>query len=86
MKNSAKSYKWSSKAKVLAIELQRELSINNKNWHIHKKDSERRAAELISSSIVQLLSGGKVIEIEALINQSLLWLKEEIKDPGCPDH
>ena len=78
--------KWPFKAKESAIELHSTLKLDNNNWHQLKGDSERRAAELISGAMVQLISGGKSSEIEALLNQSLKWIKQEVKDPGCPHH
>jgi len=26
------------------------------------------------------------VEIETLLNQAILWLKEEVKDTGCKGH
>ena len=78
--------KWPLNAKEAAIELHSQLKLDNNNWHQLKGDSERRAAELISGAMVQLISGGKSSEIEALLNQSLKWIKQEVKDPVCPHH
>ncbi len=77
---------WSTKVIDLAIELHAELSLNNKNWHQLKSNHERRAAELIASALIQLIRGGKSSDVEVLLEQSILWLKREIKDPGCPNH
>ena len=78
--------KWPKKSKPLAIELHRQLSLNNNNWHQLKNDSDRRAAELLAGAMVQLLSNGNSSDVNELINQSLRWLKREIKAPRCPDH
>ena len=50
------------------------------------EDSDRRAAELLSGALVQLISAGKRSDVEDLINQSMRWIKQEIKAPGCPQH
>ena len=75
---------WPDLAKQLATELHAELSLNNKNWHQLKSVSDRRAAELIAASLVQLIGGGETSDVQALLDQGMLWLKGEIKDPGCP--
>ncbi len=77
---------WPTKAVDLSLEIHAKLSLNDKNWHQLKSNHERRAAELIASALVQLIRGGKSSDIEALLEQSILWLKREIKDPGCPNH
>jgi len=78
------SSKWPNKAKEAAIGLHSQLKLDDTNWHKLKADSERRSAELLSGAMVQLLSGGSHSEITELINQSLKWLKKEIKAPSCP--
>ena len=78
--------KWPRKTKDLAIDLHTELTITNTNWHQFKSDPERRAAELLSGAMVQILSDGNKSDIAALINQSLRWINGEAKDPGCPRH
>ena len=78
--------KWPLKAKEAAIELHSQLKLDNNNWHQLKGDSERRAAELLSGAMIQLISGGNQSEVIELLNQSLKWVKKEIKDPGCPKH
>ena len=78
--------KWPDKAKPLAIELHEQLSLNNKNWHQLKNDSDRRAAELLAGAMVQLLSNGSSSDVNELVTQSLRWLKREIKAPRCADH
>ena len=77
---------WSPESIELADKLHRELSIDHNNWHRLKGNHERRAAELISASLVQLINGGSYIEVEELNLQGLKWLKNEIKDPGCSRH
>ncbi|WP_320674462.1 DUF6439 family protein [Prochlorococcus sp. MIT 1341] len=76
--------KWSTKTKDLAKELHSELTLNHKNWHQLKSDSDCRAAELLSGALLQLLQQGKRSDVEALSIQAIKWLKGELKDPGCP--
>tara|TARA_Y100001968_G_scaffold270073_1_gene261112 strand:- start:63 stop:317 length:255 start_codon:yes stop_codon:yes gene_type:complete len=77
---------WSEKAKLLAKELHNEISLDNYNWHQFRGNKKRRSAELIISAISQLINDGDEIEIENLLKQALLWIKEEVKDTGCKDH
>ena len=85
MNNNKKSI-WSKKAKLLAKELHNELSIDNYNWHQFRGNKQRRSAELIISSLSQLINDGDELEIETLLNQALLWIKEDVKDKGCEGH
>ena len=77
---------WSEKAKLLAKELHDEISLDNHNWHKFRGNKQRRSAELIISAISQLINDGDDAEIEDLLNQAILWIKEEIKDTGCKSH
>ena len=77
---------WSEKAKLLAKELHNEISLDNYNWHQFRGNKKRRSAELIISAISQLMNDGDELEIEKLLNQAILWIKEEIKDTGCKSH
>ena len=79
-------YIWSEKARLLAKELHEEISLDNYNWHQFRANKHRRTGELIISAISQLINDGSEIEIEKLLNQALLWLKEEVKDSGCKGH
>ncbi len=83
---SKKNYYWSPKTELLMKNLHAELIINNTNWHKLKNNKSRRAAELLSSALLQILKDGNQSDIEDLIKQSLSWIKGEIKDPGCPSH
>tara|TARA_B100001250_G_C19204679_1_gene530933 strand:+ start:217 stop:471 length:255 start_codon:yes stop_codon:yes gene_type:complete len=78
--------RWSPKTELLIKDLHSELILNNNNWHKLKTNNSRRAAELLTSALSQIIHGGKTSDIEDLINQSLLWIRAEIKDPGCPTH
>ena len=77
---------WSEKVKALAKELHSEVSIDNYDWHKYRGNKQRRGAELIVSAISQLINDGDEKEIENLLNQARLWIKEEIKDTGCKSH
>tara|TARA_Y100001968_G_scaffold214941_1_gene197747 strand:+ start:971 stop:1228 length:258 start_codon:yes stop_codon:yes gene_type:complete len=85
MKKSNKSI-WSERAKLLAKELHNEISIDNYNWHKFRGNKKKRSAELIISAISQLINDGDEVEIENLLKQAILWIKEEIKDTGCQNH
>ena len=77
---------WSEKAKLLAKELHNEISLNNYNWHQFRGNKERRSGELIISAISQLINNGDEVEIETLLNQAILWIREDVKDKGCKGH
>ncbi len=76
--------KWSKESLLTAKTLHSKLTLNHENWHNLKGKPEVRAAELLSSAILQILQGGQKDDINALINQASQWLKGEVKDPGCP--
>ena len=77
---------WPEKAKLLAKELHSEITLDNYNWHQFRANKQRRSGELIVSAISQLINDGEDAEIEDLLNQAILWIKEEIKDTGCKSH
>ena len=79
-------YIWSEKIKILVKELHNEISLNNYNWHKFRGNKQRRSAELIISAISQLINDGEDEEVEVLLKQAILWIKEEIKDTGCESH
>ncbi len=80
------NYIWPEKVHLLIKELHSEISLNNYNWHKFRGNKYRRSAELIISAISQLINDGDDAEIENLLNQAILWIKEEIKDTGCKSH
>tara|TARA_Y100001968_G_scaffold67872_1_gene58855 strand:+ start:217 stop:474 length:258 start_codon:yes stop_codon:yes gene_type:complete len=84
--NKKYNYIWSEKAKKLAKELHHEVSIDNYNWHKYRGNKERRSAELIISAISQLINNGDEEEIEELLKQAILWIKDDIRDTGCNRH
>ena len=77
---------WSDKAKLLAQDLHNEISLDNYNWHKFRGNKQRRSAELIISAFSQLINNGDEADIEDLLTQALLWIKEDIKDSGCKSH
>ena len=77
---------WSEKAKSLSKSLHDEISLDNYNWHQFRGNKQRRAAELIISAFSQLINDGDEVEIENLLTQAILWIKEDVKDPGCKGH
>ena len=80
------NYIWPEKVQLLVKELHDEISLNNYNWHKFRGNKQRRSAELIISAISQLINDGEDKEIEDLLNQAILWIKEELKDTGCKNH
>ena len=84
--NKKDKYIWTERSKLLAKELHNEISIDNYNWHKFRGNKQRRSGELIISAISQLINDGEEVEIEKLLTQAILWIKEEIKDTGCKSH
>ncbi len=83
---SKKKRIWSERTILLTKNLHDELSLNNLNWHQFRGNKQRRSAELIISAISQLIHDGDEKEIEELLNQAILWVRDEIKDDGCKSH
>ncbi len=77
---------WTEKAKTLTKDLHQEIRIDDQTWHKYRGNKQRRSAELIVSAISQLMHNGDEIEIENLLKQAILWIKEDIKDTGCQNH
>ncbi len=75
---------WTPEIINLITSLHSELVLKDINWHKLKNNKSRRAAELLVSALCQIINEGKESDIEELIEQSLKWLREEVKDPGCP--
>ena len=84
--NKNNKFIWSDKAKLLAKDLHNEISLDNYNWHQFRGNKQRRSGELIISAISQLINDGDELEIESLLKQAILWIREEIKDKGCKGH
>jgi|TARA_B100000214_G_scaffold161188_1_gene115642 hypothetical protein len=79
-------YIWPQKVQLLVKELHNEITLDNYNWHKFRGNKQRRSAELITSAISQLINNGDDSEIEDLLNQAILWIKDEVKDSGCKNH
>ena len=79
-------YIWSKEARSLIKDLHNEIRLNESNWHQFRANKKRRSAELIISAISQLINDGDEKEIEDLLKQAILWIKEDVKDNGCEGH
>ena len=86
---------WPAGSAVLAEQIQRMLSIGDRDWHAHKRLPARRAGEQLATALVVLLSRDAPQqmranpareEVIALLEQAIGWLKGELRDPGCPSH
>ena len=79
-------YIWPKKIQLLTKELHDEISLDNYNWHKFRGNKQRRSAELITSALSQIINNGDEVEIETLLKQAILWIKEDVKDSGCKGH
>ena len=72
----------------LAEALQRQLVINDRDWHRLKSDRHHRAAEQLSAALLLLMRCGPEADADvmALLESAQRWIKREQRDPGCPDH
>jgi hypothetical protein len=86
---------WPAEALALAQQLQRKLSIDDRQWHQLKTQRPRRAAEQLAAALVQLLAADDPqrsaptqarLEAIALADHALAWLRSDLSDPGCPTH
>jgi len=86
---------WPPESLALAQQLQRSLSIDDRQWHRLKSQRSRRAAEQLAAALVQLLAGDDPRasrptparqDATALVEHALGWLRAEIRDPGGPSH
>ncbi len=86
---------WPASSLELAVELQRLLAIDGRDWHAQKGHKPRRAAEQVAAALVHLLaedSPPQRLEGDAqdraieLLEHGLAWLKGDLRDPGCPSH
>ena len=83
---SASTPSWSPETADLSGQLHQQLRIGDRDWHRLKSNRKRRAAELLSAALVNLIQDGMASESEALALQAIGWLRGELKDPGCPQH
>ena len=87
---------WPEGSQQTAESLHRVLSIGHRDWHALKSQPQRRAAEQLAAALVQLLDSrnppGAALptpqreQAIALVENSLGWLRGEVRDPGCPSH
>ena len=84
--NKKDTYIWTERSKLLAKELHNEITLDNHNWHKFRGNKQRRSAELIISALSQLMNDGNEKDVENILKQAILWIKEEIKDKGCKGH
>lgn len=90
---------WPETSLPLAEQLQQTLAIPERDWHALKGQKPRRAAVQMAAALVQLLAresadgrNGSSLRSEArqdciaLLENALGWLREELRDPGCPSH
>ena len=79
----------------MAVQLQRQLSIAERDWHRLKGQRPRRAAEQLAAALVHLLSGDQPSTAQPtparlraleLVEHAERWLRAEISDPGCATH
>ncbi|MFM7171256.1 MAG: DUF6439 family protein [Cyanobium sp.] len=86
---------WPPESLALAQQLQRSLTIDDRQWHRLKSQRSRRAAEQLAAALVQLLAADDPKasrptparqDATALVEHALGWLRADISDPGCPSH
>lgn len=86
---------WPTEALDMAVQLQRQLSIGERDWHRLKGQRPRRAAEQLAAALVHLLSGDQPgasqptparLRALELLEHAERWLRAEISDPGCATH
>ena len=75
---------WNKDIIELSQKLNDKLKIDHNNWHIHKGNKFKRAAELISASLCQLIISGNEKDAIDYMEESIKWLKEINVDKPCP--
>ena len=68
----------------LVKDLNEQLKIDHNEWHKFKGNKNKRAAELISSALCQLIIGNNEKDTIAYLEESLKWLKGINVDTPCP--
>ena len=76
--------KWSNHTIELAKKLHEDVRIKESDWHRYKNQPDKRAAELLAAAISQLINSNSSSDVQPLVEHALLWIKGELKDPGCP--
>ena len=77
---------WPQDSEYLSSQLHNSITIKSDEWHKLRTNNKRRAAEQLSAALVQLINNGESEEVLIKIEQSILWLRSEIKDQGCSSH
>ena len=67
----------------LVKDLNEQLKIDHNEWHKFKGNKNKRAAELISSALCQLIIGNNEKDSIAYLEESLKWLKGINVDTPC---
>ena len=65
-------------------DLNEKLKIDHNEWHKFKGNKNKRAAELISSALCQLIIGNNENDSIAYLEESIKWLKGINVDKPCP--
>ena len=75
---------WDKDTIKLIQSLNDKLTIDNKNWHKHKGNKYKRAAELLSAGLCQLIISCNEQETIQYVEESIKWLNEINVDQPCP--
>ena len=69
---------------LLAQKLNDKLKIDHTNWHKQKGQKIKRATELLSAALCQLLISENEKDAINYLEESIKWLKEINIDKPCP--
>ena len=75
---------WSKDINESVKLLNEQLKIDHNQWHTSKGNKKKRAAELISSALCQLIIGNNEKDSILYLEESLKWLKGINVDTPCP--
>jgi hypothetical protein len=75
---------WDKDTIKLAQNLNDKLKINHLDWHKDKGNKYKRAAELLSAGLCQLIISCNEKETIEYITESIKWLEEINVDQPCP--
>ena len=75
---------WTKDIHESVKDLNEQLKIDHNEWHKFKGNKNKRAAELISSALCQLIIGNNEKDSIAYLEESIKWLKEINVDKPCP--
>ena len=76
---------WDKDTIQLVQSLNDKLKIDHSKWHKDKGNKYKRAAELISAGLCQLIISCNDKETIEYIEESVKWLKEINVDQPCPN-